>query len=425
MELLEVSFKTEFTRQLLDQLLDKYEQSKAFITGKPSNVRPQISLVKSLFWSDYTDEMDFRKRLWMNEAASGLEARGIVELRWSKFRAGEQLERVYLAWGGLEEAYRLAERIPKRKKLKRMQDVLLPLTRHPWDWVKTWAVRVNELLAAGNTAHLELDDTDGYQDLVLLLQELPLLEQAEPVRLVSQRLFKDSKHLERCVQRRLLSLAKQASGEERETEEEWLDYLGLVKNPQSVLISGPLTFLTSDNAKVDTRVFAGGVGLSAQTVENMRELRTDARRIVTIENLTSYHQWISRDSGRREAELVLYTGGFPHRTMQSFLRKLAMSLAADERVEVFHWGDIDLGGIRIFEYLRDQFFPALQPMLMDVETLLRYESSAAAISPEYARNIAEALADARLARWQPVLQTMRERGIRLEQESIVELEEAI
>lgn len=59
---------------------------------------------------------------------------------------------------------------------------------------------------------------------------------------------------------------------------------------------------------------------------------------------------------------------------------------------------------------------------MDVETLLRYESSAAAINPEYARKLAEAMADTRLARWQPVLRMMRERGIRLEQESIVELE---
>lgn len=368
------------------------------------------------------DEMDFRKRLWMNEAASDLEARGVIELRWSKFRAGEQLERVYLSWSGLEEAYRMAKRVPKREKLRRMQDILSPLTRHPWDWVRTWAVCVKELLAAGKTAHLELDDEDGYQDLVLLLLELPLLEQAEPIRLVSQRLFKDSKHIERCVQRRLLSLVKQASGEERDTEEEWLDYLGLVKNPQSVLISGPLTFLTSENVKVDARVFVGGIGLSAQTVENMHELHTTARRIVTIENLTSYHQWINHDAGRREAELVLYTGGFPHRTMQSFLRKLAGSLATDERVDVLHWGDIDLGGIRIFEYLREQFFPTLQPMLMNVETLLRYESSAAAISPAYARKLAEAMADTRLASWQPVLQIMRERGIRLEQESIVELE---
>ena len=43
---------------------------------------------------------------------------------------------------------------------------------------------------------------------------------------------------------------------------------------------------------------------------------------------------------------------------------------------------------------------------MDAETLLRYESSAASISDEYAGKLEEALKDTRLTHWRQVLQTM-------------------
>ncbi|MBU5445064.1 MULTISPECIES: Wadjet anti-phage system protein JetD domain-containing protein [Paenibacillus] len=424
MEIHETPYKSKFVSQLLNLLLDKYELSQSFVTGQPSKQRPQLSLNKSPFWQDYTDEMDFRKRIWINEAASELERLGLVELNWARFRTGEQLERIYLRWSELKTAYRVAGRMPKRDKLERLRHILTPLSRHPWEWVRVWSEQADVSLAEGKTAHLEVDDPEGYKDLVCVLLELPRLERAVPIRLLSQKLFKDSKHMERNVQRRLLSLAKQASGEERETEEEWLDFLGVAKNPQIVLVSGPLSFRTTDSRKVDIGVFAGGVGLSDKTVEEMYQVQTVATRIVTIENLATYHLWLEHASELRDTELVLYTGGFPHRSLQSFLCRLAEHLASasEKNIEVYHWGDIDLGGIRIFEYLRKKFFSNLRPMLMDAETLLRYESSAASISDEYAGKLEEALKDTRLTHWRQVLQTMLDRRIRLEQESIVELD---
>ncbi|MCH1640857.1 DUF2220 family protein [Paenibacillus timonensis] len=424
MEIHETPYKSEFVSRLLNLLLDKYELSQSFITGQPSKQRPQLLLSKSPFWNDYTDEMDFRKRIWINEAVSELERLGLVELCWVRFRTGEQLERIYLQWSELERAYRVAGRMPKRDKLERLRHILTPLSRHPWEWVRVWSEQADVLLAEGKTSHLEVDDPEGYEDLVCVLLELPQLERSVPIRLLSQKLFKDSKHIERNVQRRLLSLAKQASGEDRETEEEWLDFLGVAKNPQLVLVSGPLSFRTADSQKIDIGVFAGGVGLSDKTVEEMHQVETVATRIVTIENLATYHLWLEHASEHRGTELVLYTGGFPHRALQSFLRRLAEYLAAasEKNIEVYHWGDIDLGGIRIFEFLRKQFFTNLKPMLMDAETLLRYKSSAASISDEYAGKLEEALKDNRLIHWRPVLQTMLNQRIRLEQESIVELD---
>lgn len=87
-----------------------------------------------------------------------------------------------------------------------------------------------------------------------------------------------------------------------------------------------------------------------------------------------------------------------------------------------HWGDIDLGGIRIFQYLKTNFFPWLRPYRMDVDTLVHYRSQAAPIGSDYADQLRQALNDENYAEWHELLQSMLELGVRLEQESIVEVE---
>ena len=51
-------------------------------------------------------------------------------------------------------------------------------------------------------------------------------------------------------------------------------------------------------------------------------------------------------------------------------------------MEVFHSGDMDYGGIRIFEYIQKHIFPGIKPLQMDVETYEKYEEYAKTISKE-------------------------------------------
>jgi len=417
----EKEYKRWFIRELLELLLRKYEQSQTFRTGIPGKMRPQLVIGKGPFEKDYNDETDFRKREWMNEAILELESQGIVESAWAKYRAGSELERIYLQWDRVQDAYRMSGVVPQREKLDRMRSVLNELSSHPWDWVRAWRERVDGQLSDGKSAYLDLDDPSGYRDLVRALWELQLLNgRVEPLRTFSQRVFLDSKHLERWVLKRLLSIVKQALGEERESEEEWLDLLGLVRNPQTVWIDGSLSCRVG-GSELSTGSFIGGIGLSSRTIEGIAEMACPAKRIVTIENWTSYHQWIGRPNAGNADELVIYTGGFPHRTLQSFLSKLSVALKGTEVLpEMMHWGDIDLGGIRIYQYLKTNFFPWLRPYRMDVETLVQYRSQAAAIGSDYADQLRQALNDENYAEWHELLRSMLELGLRLEQESIVE-----
>ncbi|MCK8487521.1 Wadjet anti-phage system protein JetD domain-containing protein [Paenibacillus glucanolyticus] len=421
---LEEAFKQHFSRKLLSTLLEKYEQSQSFQSGEPGKQRPQLVMSKSPFNSDYTDEMDFMKRQWMNEILIDLEYKGIISLRWGKFSNFQEVERIYLNWDMLVEAYSLSGRMSLRKKLNRLREIFEPLVQHPWAWVADWGERVRAGLLEGKTSYLDLDNPSGYVDLVRTLLQLSKLDgKVVSLRLFSQQLFQDSKHLEREVLKRLLNVVKQASGEQRETDEEWLDFIGLTRNPQYVYLCGPLRARSKSGGWISTEELMGGVGLSRQTVELINDMTTDARRIITIENLSSYHQWVEQRELYAAEELIIYTGGFPHRLLQHFLKMLSNAVdKGDKPIPIMHWGDIDLGGIRIFEFIKTRLFPSLEPIWMNSAVLLNYERQAASVSDEYASRIQAALDDPGYAAWIPVMQTMLERRIRLEQESITEIE---
>lgn len=423
-QLNERQFKIRFQKQVISYLLDKYERSQAFKSGQPTGQRPQFALKDSPFWSDYSDEMDFRKRDWMNEVLAALAQQGVVSLKWERFREGKLLAKVYLEWDALTDAYHLAGREPKQVKLERLREILRPLAVHPWDWVRRFWQEAEEKLAMRQSAGLALDDPDGYADLVRVLQALPKLEETgRPKRLFSQELFHDSKHFERHVQKRLISLLRTYGEQEMETEEEYLDSVGLVENPRHVWLSGALV-LEIGGQRVETEGFAGGVGLSAVSIREMKVVGINVRRIVTIENLTSFHQWVQKRAGR--SELVLYTGGFPHRTLQLFLQKLADFFAQQSlAIPVGHWGDVDLGGIRIFQFLKSRFFPHLQPILMDVPTLEACRERAVQADEKYVEKAKIMREEPQFAEWREVLDWMAQHRLRLEQESIVAIPEDV
>lgn len=416
----EKQFKRKFIKQLLEKLLQKYERSQAFKTGESSRVRTQLSFQTAPFHKDYYDEMDFRKQQWMNEVLHELEQRQVIALQWKKFREGQEVSKVYLEEQAVDCAYQIAGLTPKAEKLARMQHILTPLANHMWTWVRDWQQEMATALADRKSGGLKLEDEQGYADLVKVLLVLPEVEDNTPKRLLSQRLFADSKYFEQKVESRLLAILKKYEIQDLELErdEEVLDQVGIVQNPKLVRLSGSLRYEVNGR-QIDLSTFPGGVGLSMETIQQMQGMQLPAARIITIENLTSYHQWIA-DPRNTENTLVIYTAGFPHRTVQQFLTKLAESFLSDPTATamVYHWGDLDMGGIRIFEYIKQQFFSCLQPLYMDKETYIANVHKGMPIQAAYLKKVQAMLEQPRFNSWHPLLQLMMEQRVRIEQESI-------
>jgi hypothetical protein len=117
--------------------------------------------------------------------------------------------------------------------------------------------------------------------------------------------------------------------------------LGVTRLPQPFLASGRVTFEGQDLP--DMPYF----GIPAECAFLLKP-RPAVSYILTIENYTSFVRH-AREINREKNGIVIYTSGFPARAT------LAGILAIAERAQapVYHWGDIDPGGLRIFRHIEE------------------------------------------------------------------------
>ncbi|NLI92023.1 MAG: DUF2399 domain-containing protein [Peptococcaceae bacterium] len=404
----------KYINRILSLLLSKYERSKVFREGGDSFQRPQFILQESVLAVDYNDELDYRKREIINQVLLKLEADGLVEVRWAKFMHGKQAEKVYLQLGAVDEAYALAGITPKAEKLESLLKVLEPLHDHHWEWVRSFWQTTHQKLKARKSAGLNLEDLEGYMELVTVLKALPSLEDIIPKRVFSQRILGDSKRFEADVEPKLVSLLKKYGPDEFERDDEYLDSIGIVAHPKPAFISGPIEFEV-DGEIVDVSKFVGGVGLFPPTVKNITVSRIISNKLITIENLTSYHQMTEIYPDL----IVVYTGGFPHRTVQSLLKRISEYFSTQsEEPLLFHWGDIDYGGLRIYQYIKTRFFPRAKPLWMDSATYLENLNRGNPFDDDYTAKLRALQKDPGFIEFHALIGLMLAKKIRIEQESL-------
>lgn len=186
------------------------------------------------------------------------------------------------------------------------------------------------------------------------------------LRTFSTREFNDSKVMERMLSR-FGSVWKRYHPSDL-TSDELFETLGLVKFPQPLLLRGPVTLQLAART-LDCDGIRPFVGLPPQAVRGV-VLDKLPSFILTIENLASFNRYAAeiQDDG-----LILYTAGFPAPGVADFLRLLDSTLPAS--IPFFHWGDIDEGGLKIFNYIQGLLTHSLKSHLMTADLLALYGQS--------------------------------------------------
>jgi len=114
--------------------------------------------------------------------------------------------------------------------------------------------------------------------------------------------------------------------------------LGLRKEPLPLLLAGSGIAELDDGTRLSLPTSYLGV-----PVEALRAVETNARSVLSIENLASFHEAVR---ARGDAPILLfYTGGMPSPTWRATYRRMLACVPAD--VPILHWGDVDEGGFRI------------------------------------------------------------------------------
>lgn len=173
----------------------------------------------------------------------------------------------------------------------------------------------------------------------------------------------DSKALDRLaatVSALLVRLHPELAVSDALDPDEVLATLGVTRLPQPLLLSGPLAL--GDDPLPDLAYY----GLPPDDAARVH-LARPVPYLLTVENYVSFVRHVREQNNRRDA-LIIYTGGFPARAHLAEIVRLAVSVGAP----LYHWGDLDAGGVRIFRHLEVALACAglrLLPHLMNPSTL--------------------------------------------------------
>ena len=168
-------------------------------------------------------------------------------------------------------------------------------------------------------------------------------------RTFSRRAVKDSKALERWEGRVAQLLKRRNPNLSGDEPREVLEASGIVRRAHLLQVKGPLC-VSSAALKIDG---TGDVFVGLPWVAVQRAMLAHAvDYVITIENPTSFWRYCTEVVGNY---LALLTDGFPARDVLSGMIHLVKAAREAAAVPVYHWGDIDAGGIRIAAHLEDAF----------------------------------------------------------------------
>lgn len=187
-------------------------------------------------------------------------------------------------------------------------------------------------------------DVSDWLDAIRIVEYCETLKgQDVPVRRASAKLFGNSKRIQQLSA--LIDVLIQGGvGAPTRDEEEVLQELGLVRFPPTLMLAADAEVVCAAGT---VKVVAPYLGLAPMAVQAFH-ISKNVRCLMTVENLTTFHEATQRHSERRDIA-VLYTGGMPSPSWRRVYTLLLQALPAT--APVFHWGDVDAGGFRIAGHL--------------------------------------------------------------------------
>lgn len=211
-------------------------------------------------------------------------------------------------------------------------------------------------------------------------------------RTFSRRTVKDSKALERSEGRVAQLLKRQNARLAGDESREVLEAFGIVRRAHLLQLKGPLR-LSSGALTIEGtgEIF---IGLPWAAVQQAT-LMNPVDYIMTIENPTSFWRFCTEIGG---CYLALLTDGFPARDVLSGMTHLVRAARRTAAAPIYHWGDIDAGGVRIAAHLEDAF--GIPVLLHQMQPRLALERGTSLQSRQGLQRLAARPGDVGdLARW--------------------------
>ena len=214
-------------------------------------------------------------------------------------------------------------------------------------WSKDYPV-LNDLIDAWrrlkSPRSLTPDTFNNLLDALRVVQHVKeSTESEQPLRVISQKLFNDTKRIEQLTVELDVLVVGAYDFPARPSQEVWQE-LGLFKVEQPALLAGKVHIRRT---RVSALLDIPYTGLPANSVQG---IDSQPAKVLSVENLTTFH--IEARARCNDPTLVLYTAGMPSPQWRMMYKRLLSTLPVS--TPIYHWGDLDEGGFRIAAKLAEE-----------------------------------------------------------------------
>lgn len=398
---------------ILEKIIDRYENSKNDWRGETSENR-SFPIQQSDF--------DACGRSELLEEARELEQLGLIKVKW--FGGHSDIDRVTYHLERMPQIYELTGRSPKRMQVE--ADRLLVecyANEAETEWLRSYYEDLIGQLEKGKTPQ----DLKKYGPLLFrCLNALEKLREPMFVRIFSSQYLSDpghrgSKVFQSKLKPRVVSIAKKYHHpmvDDSMEDYQVLEQLYLTDYAQELAVKGELR-IELNGKELNLAQFPYGTVLNTETLKHARICgKQGIKKVISVENKANFMA-MAYEPGT----LILFSHGFFSPLEREFLKCLERMLegVGDAgtkvvgEVQYYHTGDLDYGGVRIFQHIRKNIFPKLEPYQMDVEQFERYLDYAS----DMEQSAWEKLSQVEEPRLQPLIKKILETRKVIEQEAFL------
>lgn len=403
-----------YEERILQTLLDSYERSR--LSRGENEVAVHIAFpITPKTMPIYFDENSLAYEE-IHGTAGHLEEMGYTCSVWKGGKKNHILQKIVLCDEKVDEIYRHLGRVPEKQMQQAQLAVLQELkTECSTPVARNFICWLMKRLEQGKTVkeYLNLDDTEGSRRLIRAIHKIETNQKEIYIREFSVQCFGDSKELEK-KSGLIGKIFRRFSDDMEDMDNDViLAEYGIYRTPNYVYVkgSGRLRIGTPEAYDIDLRSLRQGIGLSGEDLDGLEwKVDVSVKRIITIENLTTFFRWEEPDS------VLIYLGGYHNAVRRKFLQKLYQVFP---EAEYFHFGDIDVGGFEIYEDLCRRTGIPFTTYKMGISELEQYEQYTRELTENDRKRMDSLLNNEAYENVWPILRYMKEHGKKLEQERIL------
>ena len=398
----------EYSKDIISRLLDIYERRNGY-AKRPEELR-SIQFEVSKEYPIYKDRYDNEKYRDINTAIEKNVAAGLIIAE--KDQIG-RYSKIKLNIARVDDCYALLKRTSIPDQCKKVLSVLEKANNVECLLIGRIVSDFCEQIKAYKKLPYDLGyDARRVGEVLQVLEAVTKLTSETYIRNFSTALFKDSKRFQREYRSTIESILFNYTDDVVE-KDDILGYYNLYENPTYVLIKGNAR-ICFDESAIELSEMPGGIALSNGSLAGIHKISVKADKVITVENLTTYHDCDEQDA------VYIYLGGY-HNTSKQKLLELIYENNGDK--EYYHEGDLDVYGFLILKNLIDKTQIPFKPLFMDLGTIERfYRAGLYKNLSARDRKVITSKKDGQLSAYKDVLEYMLANDCKVEQESIKAVE---